>query len=102
MIAMGMGDEDVRDRLAAHGIEQRRDMGVIVGAWVEDRNLAAADNVADRAREGERTGIVGDDRPYVRRHLFRSTGQEIEGLVVGDVVAHAGNSHVTSARGLKA
>ena len=30
MIAMGMGDEDMRDGLAAHGIEQRRDMRLVV------------------------------------------------------------------------
>ncbi len=89
MVAMRMGDEDVRDRLAAHGIEQRRDVGVVVGAGVKDRDLAAADDVADRACEGERAGIVGHDRPHVRRDLFRSAGYEIEALVIGDVVAHA-------------
>ena len=29
MVAMGVGDEDVRHRLAAHGIEQRRDMRLV-------------------------------------------------------------------------
>ena len=31
MIAMGMGDEDMGDGLAAHGVEQRRDMGLVIG-----------------------------------------------------------------------
>ena len=89
MVAMGVGDEDVRHRLAAHRVEQRRDMGVVVGAGIEDRHLAAADDVADRALEGERARIVGRHRTHQRRHLFRPVGLEIERLVERDVVGHA-------------
>ena len=48
MIAMGVGDENVGDGLAAHGVKQRADMRIVVGAGIEDRDLAAADDVADR------------------------------------------------------
>ena len=71
MIAVGMGDENMGDGFAAHGIEQRRDMGVVVGAGIEDRDLAAADDVAHRTLEGERARIIGDDGAHARRHLAR-------------------------------
>ena len=71
MIAVGVGDENVGDGLPAHGVEQRADMRVVIGAGVEDRDLAAADDVADRALIGERAGIVGDDGAHARRHLLR-------------------------------
>ena len=89
MVAMSVGDEDVRHRLAAHRVEQRRDMGIVVGAGIEDRHLAATDDVADRALERERAGIVGRHRTYERRHLFCLVGLEIERLVERDVVGHA-------------
>ena len=69
MVAMGVGDENVGDGLAAHGVKQRGDMGVVVGPGIEDRDFAAADDVAHRALEGERAGIIGDDRADARRHL---------------------------------
>ncbi len=42
MIAMGMGDEDMRHGLAAHRIEQRRDVRVVERAGIDDRDAAAA------------------------------------------------------------
>ena len=81
MVAMGVGDEDVRHRLAAHGVQERRNMGVIVGAGIEDGDIAAADDVADRAFEGERAGIIGGNRPHAGRHLGRLVGHKIESLV---------------------
>ena len=89
MIAMGMGDENVADGFAAHGVEQRRDMRVVVGAGIEDRHFAAADDVAHRAFEGERAGIVGHDRADARRDLAHRVGREVERLVEGDVLGHA-------------
>ena len=71
MVAMGVGDENVGHGLAAHGIEQRRDMGVVVRAGIEDRDFAAADDVADRAFEGERARIVGDHGPHAGRDFGR-------------------------------
>ena len=89
MIAMGMGDENVRDGFAAHGIEQRRDMGIVIGAGIEDRDFAAADDVTHRALEGERARIIGDHRAHAGRDLRHRVGLEIESLVERDVVAHA-------------
>ena len=66
MIAMGVGDEDVGHGLAAHRVEQRRDMGVVVRAGIEDRDFAAADDVAHRALEGERARDCWR-RPRARR-----------------------------------
>ena len=90
MVAMRVGDENMGDGLAAHGIEQCRDVGVVFGTGVDDRDLAAADNVTNRSFEGERPGIVGDNGAHARCHLFDPARDKIEALVVGDVVAHAG------------
>ncbi len=38
----------------------------IVRAGVDDRDLPASDDVANRAGEGEGAGIVGDDAPDQR------------------------------------
>ena len=94
MVAMGVGDEDVGDGLAAHRVEQRGDMGVVVGAGIEDRDFAAADDVAHRALEGERARIVGDDGAHARRHLGGAGPARDRSLVVADVVAHSGTSQV--------
>ena len=40
MIAVGVGDEDMRHGLAAHRVEQRRDVRRIVGTGIDDRDLA--------------------------------------------------------------
>jgi len=90
MIAVCMGDENMADGLVAHGIEEGRDMGVVVRAGIEDRDRAAPDNVTHRTFERERARIIGDHRAHARRHGFHGVGFEIEGLVEGDVVAHAG------------
>ena len=88
MIAMGVGDENMRDGLAAHGVKQRGDMGIVVGAGIEDRDFAAADDVAHRALERERSGIIGDHRADLRRNLAYPVGLKVECLIEGDVVAH--------------
>ena len=67
MVAMGMGDEDRRDRLALQPVEQGLDMGGQVGAGVDDRHLAFADHIGAGAGEGERPGIGRDDAPDQRR-----------------------------------
>ena len=89
MIAMGMGDENMGDGFAAHGVKQRADMRIVVGAGIENRDFAAADDVAHRALERERAGIVGDDRAHARRDVAHPVGLEIERLVERNVVVHA-------------
>src|SRR6185312_6412437 len=90
MVAMRMRDEDVRDGLAPHGIEQRGEMRGIVGTRIDDRDLAASDDVAQRPLERERPGIVGHDPSHARHRLVDGVGREIKGLVEGNVVVGHG------------
>ena len=90
MVAMGVRDENVGHGLAAHRIEQRSHMGVVVRAGIDDRDFAAPEDVAHRALESERPRVVGDDCPHIRRHLFGGVGHKIERLIEWDVVAHCG------------
>src|SRR5690349_5260021 len=90
MVAMRVRDEDVRDGLAAHRIEQRREMCGIVGTRIDDRDLAAPDDVAQRPFERERPGIVGQHPPHARHRLIDGVGREIERLVEGNVVVGHG------------
>ena len=82
MVAMGVGDKNVGDGLAAHGVEQRRDVRVVVRTRIEDRDFAAADDVADRALEGE-TGPDCWRRWRARRGATSVdlAGTEIEALI---------------------
>ena len=83
-------DEDMRDGLAAHGIEQRRDVSRIVRSRIDDRDLAAPDDVADRALEGEWSRVVGNDAANAWSDFFGAAGLELKNLVVRNVVSHAG------------
>ena len=88
MVAVGVGDENVRHRLVAHGVEQRGDMRRIVRTRIDDGDLAAADDVAHRPLEGERAGIVRHHAAHARHRLVHGVGGEIEALVEGNVVGH--------------
>ena len=88
MVAVGVGDEYVGNGLAAHGLEQSGDMGVVVRPRIEDRDFAAADDVAHRTLERERSRIVGDDGAHAGRHLRSLAWNKIERLVIVDVVTH--------------
>src|SRR5712691_1756743 len=52
MIAVGMGDEDVRHRLASHGLDEGRDVRLVERPWIDDGDPALSDDVADRPLEG--------------------------------------------------
>src|SRR6187399_2170427 len=97
MIPMGVGDENMRHRLAAHGVEQRTDMRRIVGARIDDRDFPAAEEVAHGPLEGEWTRVVGHDSPHARHRLVHHVRRKIETFVEGNVVAVA---HAASGRGL--
>ena len=58
------------------------------GPGIDDRDLAAADDVAQRALEGERARIVAQDAPHAGHDLLDHAGREVEGSVEGDVVGH--------------
>ena len=83
---MGMGDQDMRHRLAAHGIQQRLGMRFIIRAGIDDRDLALAHDVADRAGEGERARIVAEDPPHAGAGFIDDTRLEREVAVERDVV----------------
>ncbi len=83
MIAVGVGDENMRHGLVAHGVEQRRDMALVGGARIDDGDLAPADDVAERALEGERPRIVGHDAAHAGHDLVDRVGREIESLIEG-------------------
>ena len=85
---MRVGDEDVRHGLAAHRIEQRRNMRFVERAGIDDRDLAMAEDVGDRALVGERPRIVAQDAAHAGHHLLDLARRQIEALVERDVVAH--------------
>ena len=74
MVAMGVGDQDMRHGLAAHGIEQRCGMRLVVGTGIDDRDLALADDVAHRAGEGERARIVAEHPPHAGADFSTTPG----------------------------
>ncbi len=93
VIAMGMGDEDMRHGLAAHRVEQGVDMRLIRRSGIDDGDVAAPEDVADGAFEGEWAGIVGKQAPHAGRDFLGLAGREIEALVEADVVFHRGSSN---------
>ena len=90
MVLVGMGDQDMRDRLAPHRIEQGLDMAREVGAGVDDGDVAGADDIAAGTRESDRAGIAGDDAADERAHAdaFPRPGRRAD--VEGEVVWHPG------------
>ena len=92
MVAVGVGDEDMRHGFAAYGVEERRDVGGVVRTGIDDGDLAAADDVAHRALEGERARIIAEHAPHAGHGLVDLTGREVEAFVEGNVVGHANSS----------
>src|SRR4029453_12076781 len=74
VIAMGMGDQDVRHGLAAHGVQQRLRMRLVVRTGIDDRDVALAYDVADRAGEGERARVVAENAPHTGTGLIDDAG----------------------------
>ena len=88
MVAMGVRDEDMRHRLAAHRVEQRRDMRLIERTGIDDRDPPAPDDIGHRAFEGERARVVAQDAAHAGRYLVHLVRCEVEAPVEGNVVAH--------------
>ena len=87
VVAMGVGDQDVRHGLAAHGIQQRlRRARLVVGAGIDDRDLAPAYDVADRAGEGEGARIVAQNAPHAGTGFLDHAGLQRKVAVERDVV----------------
>src|SRR5262245_20463228 len=88
MIAVGMSDDDVSHRLAAHRVKQRNRVASIQGAWIDDRHLAAANDVTQRPLEGERARIVGENAPHAGRDVVDDARSEVESAIEKDVFGH--------------
>src|SRR3954453_660583 len=88
MIAVGMGDDDVRHRLAAYRVEQRRTMRLVHRTGIDDGDLPPPHDVAHRALEGKRTRVVALYPPHARHHLFDGVRREVELFVVGNILVH--------------
>src|SRR4029077_7922111 len=108
MVAVGMGDQDMRHGFTAYRIEQRSCMGLIRRTRIDDRDLAPAHDVAHRAGEGERAGIVAQDAPHAGPCFLDDSRRKREVAVEGDVVVighaflyrHSGMARKGQARNL--
>src|SRR5262245_35905681 len=83
---MGVRDQDMRYRLALDGIEQRLGMRLVVGTGIDDRDIALAHDVTDRAGEGERARIVAEDAPHAGTGFLDHAGLQGEIAIEGNVV----------------
>ena len=63
MVEMGMGDQDMADALPGQAGQQSRHMLRQIGAGIDHRHLAMADDIGTRAEEGEGAGVRGHDPP---------------------------------------
>ncbi len=83
---MGVGDQDMRHGLIADRIEQCRGVGLVVGAGIDDRDLALAHDVTHRAGEGERARIVAENSPHPGANFVGHAGLQRKIAVERDVV----------------
>ena len=88
MVAMGVRDDDLGHRLPAHRVQQRIDVLRIERTGIDDRDLPAPDDVAQRPLEGERARIVDEDAPHAGRDFLHHAGLKVELAIEGDVVGH--------------
>ncbi|MGY3460664.1 hypothetical protein ACVWW5_006114 [Bradyrhizobium sp. LM3.4] len=86
MVAVGVGDEDMAHRLAADSIEQRRRMRLVVRTGIDDRDVALADDVTDRAGESERARIATKHAPHTGADFLDDAGLQRKVAVERDVV----------------
>ena len=70
MVAVGVGDEDMGDLLAGEARQQRRDMLGKVGAGIDDRDLALADDIGAGALKVNGPGLRATMRRMPGRHRF--------------------------------
>ena len=69
MIAVGVADEDMADRAAGYGTQERRLMRFVDGAWIDQRQRIFANQVGVRAVKGEGARIVDGDTLDIRRNI---------------------------------
>ncbi len=82
MVGMGMCHEDVGDGLARQRGQQGIDMGRQQGARIDDRHIAAADNVGSGTHEGEGPRILRHDPADQWRHRLEAPIAELEIAIV--------------------
>ena len=64
---MGVGDQDGLDPLALDRRKDRREMGRVRWARIDDGDRALADNIGAGAVEGEGGGVRRDEAAHARR-----------------------------------
>ena len=112
MIAMRMRDEDMADGLAADRVEQRGNVFAVVRARIDDRDLAAPDDIGDRSLEGERARHCrrimrgcrarppsprpGRGRNFCRRECLRSFNQPNMAAPARPGLRHAAKPNIRS------
>ena len=90
---MGVGDQDVSDALAGETREQRLDMIGKVGAGVDHRNLAGADDIRSGSPEREGAGVACHDAANLRCNRLEPAVFEREFAAEGDVDGHGAKLH---------
>src|SRR5579885_1292296 len=96
MVAVAVGNQDVGETLALEGLGDRFEVGLVVGAGIDDRNPAAADEIGIGAEKGIRPGIVGDDAADARRNLFGHAVIDIDVTIEGKLRRHGFKALVSS------
>ena len=85
MVAVSVGEENMGDSLAFERVQQGVEMGRIVGAGIDDRDLAPAYHIGIGAHEGERTRIVGHQTADSGSDLAQHAVLEVHGAVEGKI-----------------
>src|ERR1700761_6370004 len=86
MVAMSVGDDDMRHGLAAHRVQQCLRMRLAVRTGIDDRYFALTHDVADRTGEGERAWIVAEHPAYAGTRFLDDPGLEREVTIERHVV----------------
>src|SRR6202011_728319 len=88
VVAMRVGDQDMRDLLAREAGEQRLDMIGEVRPRVDHRDLAVADDIGPGAAEGKGAGIARHDAPDHRRNRLQPAIFERKLAAERDLAGH--------------
>jgi hypothetical protein len=88
VVAVRVRDDDCADALAPHCREQVGEVGPVRRPGVNDRDLAASDDVGAGSLECERARISGHDAPHERAYLNDPSGFRREVEVEREIVSH--------------
>ena len=95
MVAVRMGDQDMRHLLAGEPGEQRLDMFVEVRARVDHRDFALPHDISPGAAEGEGAGVARDDAADHRRDRLQPAIFERKLATERDLDSHAAETTET-------